>query len=119
MLSLVIAVALSQCTKDTDCKGERICSAGLCLESNAPREQSPVAAQLDAQRPALYWPISSLVVGVVVFIGGVLLSAFDGRPTLMFAGAAIGGSFVFGGVVSLIATLWARARVGAMMDEAK
>lgn len=120
MLALVVAVALSQCTKDTDCKGERVCSAGACAEVRlTPRELSPAAALLDAQRPALNWPISSIIVGHVLFAAGLILSLVAGNEAMLAAGAALGGSVTVGGLVSLVATLWARARVGQMMDEAR
>lgn len=32
MLALALVVVLGQCTKDTDCKGERICAAGACVD---------------------------------------------------------------------------------------
>lgn len=43
MLALVVAVALSQCTKDTDCKGSRVCQDGACV-GDAPAVAPPVAA---------------------------------------------------------------------------
>lgn len=45
MLALVVAVALGQCTKDTECKGDRICSAGECVDAapRAPFLEAPAA----------------------------------------------------------------------------
>ena len=44
--------AISQCTKDTDCKGDRICMNGKCVEparstQNAPPERSRIATPSD------------------------------------------------------------------------
>lgn len=53
MLALVMAVALAQCTKDTDCKGERVCADGACVTPNdAPRVVTvePSAEAISAQR---------------------------------------------------------------------
>ena len=120
MLALVVAVALSQCTKDVECKGDRICSNGVCVETRlVPREASPVVAQLDAQRPGLQWPISSLVAGTIALVLGVILGAVVRDDTWRTTGALIGAGLLFGGGVSLGTTLWARARVGQMMDEAE
>lgn len=41
-------LAASQCTADTDCKGDRICSAGRCIE---PQAASPVAPAPKANVP--------------------------------------------------------------------
>lgn len=38
--------AFAQCTKDTDCKGDRICSKGMCVEPNAPTPNPAVAPVL-------------------------------------------------------------------------
>lgn len=58
MLALLVAVALAQCTKDTDCKGERVCTSGECVEPNplatkpapatslVPREQDVAAERV-------------------------------------------------------------------------
>lgn len=48
MLALVLMISLGQCTKDTDCKGDRICNAGECV---APAESPPPAPPLVVERP--------------------------------------------------------------------
>lgn len=50
MLALLAALALAQCTKDTDCKGERVCTAGECVEPAAQAQPPPA---LVPQRPPL------------------------------------------------------------------
>ncbi len=41
VLALASGNAAAQCTKDTDCKGDRICSGGECVESAAPAASPP------------------------------------------------------------------------------
>lgn len=41
MLALFAALALAQCTKDTDCKGDRVCTAGECVEPVTPAQPPP------------------------------------------------------------------------------
>lgn len=82
MLALLTAVALSQCSADVDCKGERVCEDGKCVGA---RLQPPVnrvarAAQLGeeiGQRKAVLedasfvGPSLKLGAGIVVLVLGV------------------------------------------------
>lgn len=44
--------ALAQCTKDTDCKGDRICEKGVCTSPPTQRSSVPAATQVqDAPAP--------------------------------------------------------------------
>jgi len=66
LAALAATGAYAQCTKDTDCKGDRVCSAGECV---APEIRSPEwATQPSAQ--ALYaershWARPAAVIGIV------------------------------------------------------
>lgn len=67
-LSLAVASdALAQCTKDTDCKGDRICANGTCMD---PSNRSGSLAQLPAAASSL--PGSHLLIppsiGVVYYL---------------------------------------------------
>lgn len=44
LISVLVAVGVSQlgCTKDTDCKGERVCEAGRCVNPASPVPPMPV-----------------------------------------------------------------------------
>ena len=59
-LSMVVIGLLAQapgCTKDTDCKGERICEAGVCVEPRAstpPPPAPPPPPVIDAAEAASY-----------------------------------------------------------------
>lgn len=41
MLALLVSVALAQCMKDTDCKGDRVCTAGECTDVARPLVPAP------------------------------------------------------------------------------
>lgn len=56
MLLLAAAGARAQCTKDTDCKGERVCEAGKCTMPPPTPEAAPtpaVVAPVAAEAPAI------------------------------------------------------------------
>lgn len=49
MLSVLVAAVMAQgCVKDTDCKGERVCEAGACVEP-APAERFPRTVHIAGQ----------------------------------------------------------------------
>ncbi len=50
-LLLCPTLAFAECTKDTDCKGDRICTAGQCVDSDRPTT-APVSAVALADRIA-------------------------------------------------------------------
>lgn len=124
VLTLTLMVVLSQCTKDTDCKGDRICSAGACVDSRpelTPKnDPSPAVRlqieQLSAQRPALYVPISTLVLGAVLTAVAGILLPIQGHPGISYVCLISGLSTLAGGSISLGTTLWARSQVGQMIE---
>ena len=98
--ALGAASASAQCTKDTDCKGERICAKGECvapqgtaaatpapLPAVAPAPLAPAPSAVDfANRPMLLKPshwahpagVTGLVMGSLVVGFGVLSAVFNG-----------------------------------------
>ena len=47
---LITSLSQAQCTKDTDCKGERVCEEGACVA--APTSSAPPPAEAPAPAPA-------------------------------------------------------------------
>lgn len=123
MLALVVAVALAQCTKDTDCKGERVCTDGVCIGAAGPRrrvELSPAALGrrelLFAQRPSFIPPLVSMAIGAA-FVGlGIALAAGSANGDPLALGLGCGGAVLIGGVAWFFAVLWARSRIGDMIE---
>ncbi len=74
---------------------------------------------LDSQRPSLYAPISTLIVGVILeTVASVrFFVVTGGQNALSGATFAIGLGTLIGGGISLGTTLWARSKVGQMMEE--
>jgi hypothetical protein len=102
--------ARAQCVKDTDCKGDRICSAGSCVDA-APRAQVKV------------WALSAGASGVVS--GGLTLGmAFAAdilpreNPEDPIPPIAIGGTYLLTTIIQgpIIAAGGRSARVAAGVD---
>jgi hypothetical protein len=122
MLALVIAVTLSQCSTDFECKGDRICVDGRCVNSDAPRSTPPVAERLSspelrarretllAQRPSLVPPIISLC------LGGALAAATAWASGDITAGLGVGAAVLASAGSWFFAVLWARSRIGDMLE---
>jgi hypothetical protein len=96
--ALVVAAAIStsafaraDCSKDTDCKGDRVCNAGVCVEgapSTAPAAPPPVAtAPAVIVMPAA--PQSQMAsrktrnAGIGLFIAGLVM---DAAGTALYVG---------------------------------
>lgn len=105
MLAFVVAVALAQCSKDTDCKGDRICVDGQCV-GDAPKAApaqvpQPVVIvpdratslariyQLRNEISDLHTELEDATLGGPVFklIGGGLLGALSGASFVLTANA--------------------------------
>lgn len=119
MLAIALVVMLGQCSKDTECKGERICVEGRCVAERLtpePKARSHDIELLEAQRPSLYAPISTLIVGFILeTVAGVLFAV--GAESGAWGGiATIGVGTLIGGGISLGTTIWARSRVGRMIE---
>jgi hypothetical protein len=122
MLAIVAAVALGACGGDFDCKGERVCVEGRCVEPDAPRAGpspalKPVPPELASrremliqQRPGLVPPIVTLAIGASLGVAVMLLADV---PT----GVGVGSGLIAAGASWLFAVLWARSRIGDMLDE--
>lgn len=118
MLAIALVVMLGQCSKDTECKGERVCAEGRCVDARlVPGARSHDVELLEAQRPSLYAPISTLVVGVILETIAAVLFAAGADQTAWGSVFSIGLGTLVGGGFSLGATLWARSKVGQMMEE--
>lgn len=52
VLVLLALPSFAECTKDTDCKGDRICTAGQCVDSDRPASQPTVSVVAQADRIA-------------------------------------------------------------------
>jgi hypothetical protein len=66
VLSMIVIGLWAQapgCTKDTDCKGERICEAGVCVE---PKSTTPVAAPPPPPPPPVIAPVDAAAYPKVV-----------------------------------------------------
>lgn len=48
---LVTATAHAQCTKDTDCKGDRVCDAGKCVAGPPPAATPPAGTEASPAAP--------------------------------------------------------------------
>ncbi len=116
MLPLLLALALAQCSKDTDCKGDRVCTAGACVDPSplVPREQVREEIERDRLTRALNDSRDELqrtnpVSSVALIIGGAALGGVATWLVLLYAQskdevyATIGGSALVGGAVLLIA----------------
>jgi hypothetical protein len=65
--------ARAQCAKDVDCKGDRICSKGMCVDPNA-ASATPVQAQPVVVSPTVVQPLPAAPL-VVPAGSGVLFQA--------------------------------------------
>lgn len=124
MLAIALVVMLGQCSKDTDCKGDRICVDGQCVgarlvpdKPERPLVRDPSIGVLERQRPSLYAPISTLVLGAILEVAGTLLLPITGDFRLPAAAWVVGLGALISGGISLGTTLWARSQVGQMMEE--
>lgn len=118
MLALMIAVTLAQCTKDTECKGERVCSEGVCIESDAPIAavepiQEPVKTALTIDRAKqLTAEIKELKAGLEDATYGspiaklVFAAAFAGLAVVASQGGAGGIWVAASGIASAALFLW-------------
>lgn len=116
MLPLLLTLALAQCTKDTDCKGDRVCTAGECVDPGplVPREQVREEIERERLSRALTESQGELqrsnpVSSVALIIGGAALGGVAAWMIHLYAQskdevyATIGGSALVGGAVLLIA----------------
>jgi hypothetical protein len=88
--------AAAECTKDTDCKGSRICEQGQCVASNEPSDQ-PVT-NLDSDREATREHRNSRAIGGTrrrstgLMVTGIVLTAAGGISALTAVSFVIAGS---------------------------
>lgn len=124
MLTLVAVLALGQCSVDTQCKGDRVCVDGRCVsERLAPpaAEPSPktsmVLHRLDVERPSLVPPILTLIAAPVCVLLGFAVGALSQNDAVFFAGISSGVAALLTGGIFLGVVIWARARIGNLMDD--
>jgi hypothetical protein len=89
------------CQKDTDCKGDRVCNAGVCIDAqrvpgaaqSRPTTSMESAAlrisildnqitQLNLSKMPLVGPVTSIVAGGVLTAGGILMFFVSGFPVV-------------------------------------
>lgn len=99
MLWLVAAIALSQCTKDTDCKGDRICSDGHCVDampSDAPKLAPPVPPWADPVRDALLLGQTQQIKSEIAELRAKLDDTTYAAPVVKLVFAALCGAGMLG-----------------------
>lgn len=104
MLALLAAVALAQFDAPR-------------LETLTPQELRAEIDVLEAGRPALYAPISSLVLGVVMEVVAAIVFYATGEVDAPRVMSCIGFASLIGGGISLGTTLWSRSQIGQMIEE--
>jgi hypothetical protein len=119
---LFASLSHAQCTKDTDCKGERVCEAGTCVSAPAPAASSAVPVPGAAPPPAspapprmLAAPVSTTTTGDEAGLSRYEVSEREERSrkrnwkrhsTGMMVGGIVMVSFVpVALVVSMVASL--------------
>lgn len=111
LAALVAQAAHAQCTKDTDCKGDRICLDGACRDSARP--YLPAGPQAAAGTATAGWARGAAVYGFVSTAAAVALGTgaaiFNGQqvPALSLGGAA---TVLLGVSVPIVAAGSASAR---------
>lgn len=131
MLALLVVLALGQCSKDTDCKGQRICVRGTCA-GDAPFADpfAPTKADLvqgvqlrreladleeEYEEDNLVSPVLKLAFGIGL---GVLTSVLWGTAGQYDSGTAtamvLGG--LASGIVGLVFTLWGGIQLPLRMN---
>lgn len=88
----MVALSLAQCTKDTDCKGDRVCVDGACRESLVPSlsfAESERRARIDELTRELEGlrgeQLRSPFGPLAVIIGGALFGGLSGMLGYLFA----------------------------------
>jgi hypothetical protein len=113
--------AHAQCTKDTDCKGDRICELGRCITPAstparvaspappvAPPQPQPVVVYLGA-RPRAPKAVGgyAAIAALFSFAGHGDLHQIDWRPGVLVSGyGALTNRFHFGGYFAFSETSW-------------
>lgn len=120
------SASIAQCTKDTDCKGDRVCSVGACVDSDAPRvfrvapEVQRMRFQVDvlkAQRSSLVPPIVTLALALVSVAVGFGLLGYDSSGLAGYLLLGVGASLGVSGGVGLGTTLWGRGQANEQIRE--
>jgi hypothetical protein len=94
MLIAYSAVSAAQCTVDTDCKGNRICQAGQCVDAApAPVETGAPPVAVSTAMPAPAGGFKPFVVGAFFSMGmgltvGDLKMGYDQKPRFAGGGGA-------------------------------
>lgn len=87
LLALAAPTAWAACEKDTDCKGDRVCEAGVCTDPAAPPRPAPSGSTTRAQSKAparrSAEPEISWVSRGLVDMDGAVVPIADARATLM------------------------------------
>lgn len=73
MISLSPFAAYAQCTKDTDCKGERICEAGSCINPAGTVQHAPKARRRAAKTNKVLLTVDANMIKGLESVGGKLI----------------------------------------------
>lgn len=134
VIGLWSTLASAQCSRDTDCKGNRVCEGGVCIESDAPIAEAPKVAPVaaDPSRAArlvelnfelremresldgagLVGPIIKLVLAGGAAVGGVLFFSFaQSSTTTDLRSNNITFGAIFSGVAVALA-VWGGLQLG-------
>lgn len=123
------STAFAQCSKDVDCKGERICVEGACVnptekeakvESGAPGDTAPKPAVERRSEGVFVAGLVMTIVGGLSLTGGItllVLGPSDNNGGLFFAGAIVGGVGVLTVPAGIPMMVWAAKEVPATPEE--
>ena len=71
-LTIFPVSAYAQCTKDTDCKGDRVCEGGSCVNPGGAAQQKPRKARASGKNEVLITVDANLQKGIEA-VGGKLI----------------------------------------------